>query len=276
MHPAVSELQFIFISKLSSVPSLVLVGSAVFATILLCLLRQYPDDDDLNCTDNSSQAYQRLESGHVPKSTTSGQSASVAATSKASWFFRKPKATAVMPMPKPRIKKQPAEETEREWLLLGEPHSPRNTVMLDDSHAIVDTSILTVAEPLPGGSDDILEEEELTDSDSSTDIDAIVDEYRQKFKVNTTRMWVEGAHHTRPTKVSMFDAMELIIIIYAPMHTFVAGHHGRTQRENNASAVERVVARRYHLHGMHIDWCRLGRCWPIDQFENCSFQRQHR
>lgn len=89
----------------------------------------------------------------------------------------------MMPKPKSRIKKKPDEETEREWLLLNEPHSPRNTVILDDSHDIVDTSILSVAEPLPGGSDDILEEEELSDSESSTDIDAVVDEYRQKFKV---------------------------------------------------------------------------------------------
>lgn len=88
-----------------------------------------------------------------------------------------------MPKPKPRIKKkQPDEETEREWLLLGEPHSPRNTVVLDESEDIVDTSILTVAEPLPGASD-IMEDEELTDSESSTDIDAVVDEYREKFKV---------------------------------------------------------------------------------------------
>lgn len=134
----------------------------------------------LFCPDNSSQAYQRLESSHtakpVPTQATNG-------TSRSTWFFNKPPGVPLTKS-KSRIKTKPDEETEREWLLLGEPHSPRNTVVIDDSHDIVDTSILTVSEPLPGGSDVFEEEEEeSTDSDSSTDIDAVVDEYRQKFKV---------------------------------------------------------------------------------------------
>lgn len=47
---------------------------------------------------------------------------------------------------KPRHKKQPrTEELEREWLLLGEPTSPRNTIILDDDEQ--DTSTLTITPP---------------------------------------------------------------------------------------------------------------------------------
>lgn len=133
---------------------------------------------DGQITDNSSQAYQRLETGRTPKPVSIASSTANLST-KGTWFFNKPKG---VPLPKPKPRKKPDEETEREWLLLGEPHSPRNTVVLEESQDIVDTSILTVAEPLPDASD-ILEEHELTDSDSSTDIDAVVDEYREKFKV---------------------------------------------------------------------------------------------
>lgn len=148
--------------------------------------------------DTSSQAYQRLESGHAPKKASAPSTvtatvepvATIAPTSKTLWFFNRASSVTVLPKPKSRVKNKPDEETEREWLLLGEPQSPRNTVMLDDSHDIIDTSILTVAEPLPSVSEntheaeaDAEDDEEPSDSESSTDIDAIVDEYRQKFKV---------------------------------------------------------------------------------------------
>lgn len=128
--------------------------------------------------DNSSQAYQRLESNHTEKP---APTIALNTASRSTWFFKKPQ-SAPIPKSKSRNNVIPDEEPEREWLLLGEPHSPRNTQTLDDSHTMIDTSILTVSEPLPGGSD-VFEEEESTDSDISTDIDAVVDEYRQKFKV---------------------------------------------------------------------------------------------
>lgn len=83
------------------------------------------------------------------------------------------------------------EELEREWLLLGEPQSPRNTIMFDD---IQDTSSLSVAIAAVTPRNDAEnvcspdadnKETSSIDSDSSTDIDAIVDEYRQKVKITS-------------------------------------------------------------------------------------------
>lgn len=121
---------------------------------------------------------------------------------------------------KPRHKKQPrTEELEREWLLLGEPTSPRNTIILDDDEQ--NTSTLTITPPPPTGPDNVTSNPQQqcdemrqqasitsnaaataaalsvcrgseddgsgnTSSDSSTDIDAAVDEYRQKVEVTTS------------------------------------------------------------------------------------------
>lgn len=83
---------------------------------------------------------------------------------------------------------------EREWLLLGEPASPRNTIILDDEQ---DTSTLTITptrtehpsnqdiEALQSPTSNVLLQSS-SDSDSSTDIDAVVDEYRQKVEVTTS------------------------------------------------------------------------------------------
>lgn len=99
-----------------------------------------------------------------------------------------------MPKPKPRTKKR-NDELDREWLLLGEPISPRNTIILDNKQ---DTSTLTITptgqelvtntdiEPLQSPTSNELIESSDSDSDSSTDIDAVVDEYRQKVEVTTS------------------------------------------------------------------------------------------
>lgn len=98
-----------------------------------------------------------------------------------------------IPKPRPRNKKK-NEEMEREWLLLGEPTSPRNTIILDDEQ---DTSTLTItptASEHPSNQDvETLQSpnsneliQSSSDSDSSTDIDAVVDEYRQKVEVTTS------------------------------------------------------------------------------------------
>lgn len=118
---------------------------------------------------------------------------------------------------KSRHRKQPrTEELEREWLLLGEPTSPRNTIILDDDEQ--DTSTLTITPPT--GPDNatsnqhqqqqqqqpqqqcseirqqssittvescrVSDDGGISSSDSSTDIDAAVDEYRQKVEVTTS------------------------------------------------------------------------------------------
>lgn len=83
------------------------------------------------------------------------------------------------------------EELEKEWLLLGEPQSPR----LDDSRKIsaggveiVDTKLIG-DDPVNADDDedaieDEEEEEELEDSSDATDIDAIVHEYKEKLRVS--------------------------------------------------------------------------------------------
>lgn len=74
------------------------------------------------------------------------------------------------------------EELEREWLLLGEPQSPRVAVSTE-----VDAESSILSDP-PMSDIDCIAKENATDSDSSTDIDAIVDEYRQKVKVKENKI----------------------------------------------------------------------------------------
>jgi hypothetical protein len=82
-----------------------------------------------------------------------------------------------------RKTKKPNEEVEREWLLLGEPPASPRTMdhnictaessILSDDNATTDTECIGTVKP------------DNTDSDSSEDIDAIVNEYREKVKVTT-------------------------------------------------------------------------------------------
>lgn len=78
-------------------------------------------------------------------------------------------------------KNQNQEEMEREWLLLGEPPSPRCV-----AHSTQDAESSILSDDGEAQTSDIeCIAKENSDSDSSTDIDAIVDEYRQKVKVST-------------------------------------------------------------------------------------------
>lgn len=100
---------------------------------------------------------------------------------------------------KPRHRKQPRTEELEELLLLSEPTSPRNTIILDNDEQ--NTSTLTLTPPIGednvqsnatailsacivSGEDDIGSGN--SSSDSSTDIDAAVDEYLQKEEVKTS------------------------------------------------------------------------------------------
>lgn len=113
--------------------------------------------------DDSSLAYSRLG--------TSDKKA-ILKPKKTIWFFNKD-STAISTKPKPKVNKSGnSEELEREWLLLGEPPSPKVTDNSQDVESILSDL-------------DVTDKIENTDSDSSTDIDAIVDEYRQKIKVST-------------------------------------------------------------------------------------------
>uniref|UniRef100_A0A182Y5S5 Amino acid transporter transmembrane domain-containing protein n=1 Tax=Anopheles stephensi TaxID=30069 RepID=A0A182Y5S5_ANOST len=102
------------------------------------------------------------------------------------------------------------EEHEREWLLLGEPsspkgppHSPPSTVestVLSDQ--ISDIECIALAKP-----------ENMDSEDSSTDIDAIVDEYRQKVTVSTAGYTSDGDTLRLPTANSWYLAIIFIVLI---------------------------------------------------------------
>lgn len=98
------------------------------------------------------------------------------------WFFNKSLpsvSTQNLSMSKSKSKINKGEEVEREWLLLGEPpSSPQNRSV---ESPIEESSILSD----PQSDIDCIAKIDGSESDSSTDIDAIVDEYRQKVKVST-------------------------------------------------------------------------------------------
>lgn len=96
---------------------------------------------------------------------------------------------SLIPTSKSMLKKaKRSEELEREWLLLGEPpQSPR--VAVGGSGVAEEAAESNINCPLrmaPLSDVEILgsdKEEEDEETESTTDIDAIVDEYRQKVKV---------------------------------------------------------------------------------------------
>lgn len=144
--------------------------------------------------DDTSLAYSRLNPAQTEttKAATSGGSVMGmgSATNIPRRIFRCLSKPKINPLPKSKSRcSKKDEELEREWLLLGEPQSPRNTVIIDDEE---DTSCLSVAIGIPSSmSTDAVQSvsniggnnHSTSDSDSATDIDAIVDEYRQKIKV---------------------------------------------------------------------------------------------
>lgn len=149
----------------------------------------------LNYSRLDSEAGGTTATGDVASGTTS--SMTVSASIRKLWNMTKSETNPVN-FPKKRKRKVPKnplehEEMEREWLLLGEPQSPRlDRVMgtgddiqpVDNESEIVDTQLIgeeTVIDQLVVAGEDEEEEEE----DESTDIDAIVDEYREKVRVTT-------------------------------------------------------------------------------------------
>uniref|UniRef100_A0A8D8FIG9 Probable cationic amino acid transporter n=1 Tax=Culex pipiens TaxID=7175 RepID=A0A8D8FIG9_CULPI len=147
---------------------------------------------------DSSLAYSRLNTSAKPPakppSSSSNGNGSASSTShkskKSVWFFRKPSSGSVLPGG--RSSKTPNggphdQEHEREWLLLGEPPSPKapdsppcvESTILSDQVSDIECIAASLAKPENTDSDEAEEDE-----DSSTDIDAIVDEYRQKVKVS--------------------------------------------------------------------------------------------
>lgn len=121
---------------------------------------------------NSSLSYSRLNSGN---------SAPTTSRIKRTFFFlnkglSQPAISLSKSKSKLKIKKND-EELEREWLLLGEPSSPIAKSPPQEAES-------SIVSDEPQNVDCITKVDSDSD-DSSTDIDAIVDEYRQKVKVST-------------------------------------------------------------------------------------------
>lgn len=146
-------------------------------------------------SDDSSLSYSRLETSGVKPSQSAVSLATTKATTAGSVsrrIFRCLSTPKLVVSSRAKRNKHNNEEVEREWLLLGEPQSPRSTVIFDD---VQDTSSLSLAIAAVDRSHNDAEsacspdathkETSSVDSDSSTDIDAIVDEYRQKVKVTS-------------------------------------------------------------------------------------------
>lgn len=78
------------------------------------------------------------------------------------------------------------EELEREWLLLGEPPQSPRVAVGGSSEGAAESNVNCPVGMAPLSDVEMLgsdKEDADDDSESSTDIDAIVDEYRQKIKV---------------------------------------------------------------------------------------------
>ncbi|XP_023173290.2 uncharacterized protein LOC111601091 [Drosophila hydei] len=126
----------------------------------------------------SSLSYSRLSTAPIAKSSSSSSAATSSSRVKRSlWNLGLHKQRA---MKKPKNKQRTKPEVEKEWLLLGEPTSPCPQREGRD----VESTVLSDSEPPPSDFE-YPDKFDKTDSDTSTDIDAIVDEYRQKIKVTT-------------------------------------------------------------------------------------------
>uniref|UniRef100_A0A034W159 Cationic amino acid transporter n=1 Tax=Bactrocera dorsalis TaxID=27457 RepID=A0A034W159_BACDO len=107
---------------------------------------------------------------------------------------------------KPAPKKKPKKELEKEWLLLGEPTSPCPTRQPTDVESAMQSSSKPV--PLNFIYPEVVE---ISDSDTSTDIDAIVDEYRQKIRITTSSL-IDISSRV-PTVISWRFALFIISVV---------------------------------------------------------------
>ncbi|KAI9585499.1 uncharacterized protein LOC119633555 [Glossina fuscipes] len=117
---------------------------------------------------------------------------------------------------KPKAKPRNKQEVEKEWLLLGEPTSPCPQRETKD----VESTILSDGEP-PASDFEYPDKFENSDTDTSTDIDAIVDEYRQKVKVTTAGALDRNSR--MPTIASWRVTMFAIVVIFLGVALTLAG-----------------------------------------------------
>ncbi|XP_034472835.1 uncharacterized protein LOC117780422 [Drosophila innubila] len=129
---------------------------------------------------DSSLSYSRLSTSPIAKSHSSSSSAAPSSSSRLKrslWSIGLSKQSGPK---KPKKKQRNKPELEKEWLLLGEPTSP----CPQREGKEVESTVLSDGEPPPSDFE-YPDKFDKSDSDTSTDIDVIVDEYRQKIKVTT-------------------------------------------------------------------------------------------
>ncbi|XP_058123900.1 uncharacterized protein LOC131281585 [Anopheles ziemanni] len=163
----------------------------------------------LEQSNESSLAYSRLNTGKSAGNSSAGNG-ELRSARKSFWCFKSSLAHQVLSGSRVVVSSHGnREEHEREWLLLGEPSSPKaphspqqsieSTVLSDQ---ISDIECIALAKP-----------ENMDSDDSSTDIDAIVDEYRQKVTVSTAGYSSDGESLRLPTANSWYLAIIFIVLI---------------------------------------------------------------
>lgn len=183
----------------------ILAGShllgVTFRAIYLLYIPFRPKIVESNPENSSSLNYSRLDSeagagggvgGDVPTGDPNGGPSSamkISTSIRRLLNLTKSESNSVnFPKKRRKVHKNPleTEEMEREWLLLGEPQSPR--LGLDGrmgESEILDTKLIGEGPPVIDqlGAEDEIEEED--EESSSTDIDAIVHEYMEKVRVTS-------------------------------------------------------------------------------------------
>ncbi|XP_002052053.3 solute carrier family 7 member 14 [Drosophila virilis] len=153
--------------------------TAVFLRAFYLLYIPYRPKFMQPSSSESSLSYSRLSTAPIAKSSSSSSPATASSSrvKRSLWNIGLPKQRGLK---KPKNKQRNKPEVEKEWLLLGEPTSPCPQREGRD----VESTILSDSEPPPSDFE-YPDQFDKSDSDTSTDIDAIVDEYRQKVKVTT-------------------------------------------------------------------------------------------
>ncbi|XP_058059742.1 cationic amino acid transporter 3 [Anopheles bellator] len=200
----------------------ILAASHICATLLRSFLFLYspfrPHYLEQQQSESSCLAYSRLSTGPPYANESSGRTGK-----KHIWCFRKPTnlcaattnvfANHLLPGMRgaPISQTGNREENEREWLLLGEPSSPK-APNSSSMPSIVESSVLSdqvsdiecIALAKPENMD--------SEDSSATDIDAIVDEYRQKIKISTVGL-MDRESLRLPTANSWYLAIIFIVLI---------------------------------------------------------------
>ncbi|TMW50703.1 hypothetical protein DOY81_004227 [Sarcophaga bullata] len=161
----------------------------------------------LQSNTDSSLSYSRLSTEPIT------HSSSAARLKRSLWNLSVGKQ---QPAKKPKTKPKNKQEVEKEWLLLGEPTSPCPQREPKD----VESTILSDGEPPPSDFE-YPDKFDNSDSDTSTDIDAIVDEYRQKVKVTTAGPLDRTARV--PTVSSWRVTIFAIVVVFLGIALSLAG-----------------------------------------------------